>query len=312
VLEATLRWEGHPARPTVASAPSPDDHLSGQVVILANQDGMWRVDDTLPVCKGNCDAFWAEFANPFGIPNPAPVADVEWLSWVTPQECTAEPMTTEEYAEVMREEPDISGRSYEVVGPADPTTAADAAMAARAQLSCVAYGNADEARSLQTDAYTFFQSASASRTTTNEELQEQMFLHSMDLSLQFPTMEAGAMVMTIDEEPHPDLIRSWREQGVPAGGGFFHPAYDPAQVMSLADGRVAIPATLLWWRLDGPDGMPVTNGEPIPTQLAVMQQVDGQWKVDEMLNLCYAEECVAMWEQMGLLPIATPMASPEG
>lgn len=251
-----------------------------------------------------------------------PVADEdEWLAWVTPEECTAEPMTTEEYAEIMREEPDISGRSYEVVGPADAETAEAVASAARAHEACGLFGTYQQERALQTDGYVFFRQFSANQTLSYGEWLAINRKHGMLLSETMPVLEpSDRLVMTV-EQPPDELPPLPLPPDIPVGDlnatVFSTPTYLPENAMLLADGRIAIPVTTLAWSGNAADPEYERAVRGFfdrfleNDRLLILSDKSGTWKVDEDLRFCQSDDCDRFWNPTLATPDATPVATPE-
>lgn len=251
-----------------------------------------------------------------------PVADEEeWLTWVTPEECTAEPMTTEEYAEIMREEPDISGRSYEVVGPADAETAEAVANAARAHEACGLFGTYQQERALQTDGYIFFRQFSANQTLSYGEWLAMNRKHGMLLSETMPVPEpSDRLVMTV-EQPPDELPPLLPPPDIPVGDlnamVFSTPTYLPEKAMLLADGRIAIPVTTLAWSGNAADPEYERAVRGFfdrfleNDRLLILSDKSGTWKVDEDLRFCQSDDCDQFWNPTLATPDATPVATPE-
>lgn len=282
--------------------------------VVSDESGTWLLDDSLSVCIGECDAYlnggpWNGNAY-VGTPE----ATGDWATWVRPEECAVEPMTTEEYGDIMRKEPDISGRSYKVIGPADPETAEAAATAARAHEACSTYGTFQQMRALESPAHLFYRSASIDRTISIEDMLLADIEHGKEISNLLSERDPGYYEVLVPEPPSTED----RDGFVPnVGGTYIYSGYTftPEQAMLLNDGRVAIPAVSIYGSV-GPDAISLESMISMgrqPPLLLIMTHESGTWKVDEVLSFCVGD-CDAYWAgRTGTLEAgeATPIASPE-
>jgi hypothetical protein len=143
--------------------------------------------------------------------------------------------------------------------------------------------------------------------------------HGRLLSETMPAKEPRAYAEILEETPPDDLIGFMRRQQ-----GGMHPAtflslsYDPANAATLADGRVAIPATILYWSGGDPDEWypveqwQIDGSTSLYTYVVILDEEDGAWKVDEQLGFCPFAGCDEIWTGTAPAPIATPVATPEG
>lgn len=302
-----------------ATASSPWFSVAAMVVLLVGiVGGAWAMRGGT---GGGGEPIRLAAVSPLGTPE----GKSQWLTWIQPEECTAEPMTTEEYAAIMREQPDISGRSYEVVGPADPAPAEAVARAARAHEACLLYGDYRQTRSLETDAYVSFAAYSANRTISAAELHALNLEHGQLLSKSLPAGDASDRIVATSEKPPEGMPRyipeAKRSIEYPVSMALFGSTYLPADAMVLADGRVAMPVTMMYWV--GTPADPEAEeeiGQLIDeyTSIRMMVYVDifsdesGSWKLDERLGLCQGD-CDEYWATGGLqTPPVSPLATPEG
>lgn len=276
--------------------------------------------------------------------SPSPVAtDGEsWLRWPLPEDCNVEPMSHEDYATIMSAQPDISGRSYEVVGPPSEAEAIAAADAARIHFACEAFSLTTQERTLSSAAYTFFQSWSMARTTSDADLATANLVHGMELSVTLEPKRPSAYIGY--PEGTPDIaemalwpLTEWSTQLPYDVQVALALTFDPANAMELADGRIAIPATMLGFMLDGHSvtqddlarrGTDLPALDVVAPPLYVMTQESGRWVVDEVLTYCPYAGCGPVWQawaEEGMVPVpsmdgpvpwtistgtATPAASP--
>ncbi|MGC4104837.1 MAG: hypothetical protein QM753_00590 [Thermomicrobiales bacterium] len=249
--------------------------------------------------------------------SPSPVAtDTAWMRWPVPEDCDVVPMPQERYAEIMRTQPDISGHSYSVAGAPSQADADAAADVARRQFACEAFSLRDQERTLSSPAYLFFQSDSSVRTISRTEMAEADLTHSMLLSARIEAKAASAYVGVGDGVPPAasgmsvsSYFDTWVQ--LPAGQQFRQAlAFDPANAEALADGRIAIPATMQGFGLDGRS---LTVGEiaaldVVAPPLYVMARTSDGWVVDEVLTYCPFAGCGPVWVGLaedGGVPVPT-------
>jgi len=297
-------WIVSPTQDQIDSSTRP----AGFMLILTDESGQWKLDEQLLFCSGvDCDDFWTEHT---GTPMAAATITSDWLTWVRPEECTVEPMTTGEFDDMVREEPDISGRSYDVVGPADPETAEAAATAARTREACLTFGSRDQARVFQSPAFVYYRIATVNGSIRANDIIQRDNEHGQQLSQQMPVMTPADYVAIVQEEPSEEILTAWQTDTNREDGPIYAPAYNPDHAMLLADGRVAIPTTVLYWAGDpNAPTMEEVNAETQTVRaMLIMTNISGNWKLDEQLYLCQGADCdSSFWgENMG-----TPLASPE-
>ena len=306
IPQTEMWWSSTSLFPGLFATPPTDQYVSGWVTVLEDVDGEWKVDERLEVCIGECDGFWAErdqFAAPPATPEASPAAEVDWLAWFSHEECVVEPMTTEEYADIMRNEPPesvISSRSYTVVGPADPDTANAVARAGREHGACGFYREIDQKRALESPAFIYIDNAGATSYQNADERKTQDVGHGEELSSQVPVQDPEHYIAVTTSDPD--------ELPVPTGA--LGMAFEPENALLLDDGRVAIPGTKLF-ASDPEDPF-------LPGGITIFSNESGEWLVDEMLPFCVGD-CETFWMQSGGgrvvydgTPAATPMATPKG
>lgn len=235
--------------------------------------------------------------------SPSPVATPTWMRWPVREDCDAAPMSHADYAALMSAQPDISGRSYAVAGVPARAEAEAAADVARRQFACEAFSEAARVRTLSSPAYTFFQSASMARTASEAETLEADLAHGMLLSAtidpQAPSAYVGSLDGTIFEIPGLGILVYFEtEVQLPDGTQTrVSLAFDPVNAVALADGRIAIPSTMLGFEINR---RPLTAQQRaaldvVAPPLYVMAQESGRWVVDEVLTYCPFVGCGPVW-----------------
>ena len=263
--------------------------------------------------------------------SPSPVAGNAWMRWPVLEDCDVAPMSHEAYAEIMSTQPDISGRSYTVTGVPTQADAEAAADVARISATCGLYGLRDQARSLESPAKLFYASDTSNRTVSREELNARGLEGRMLISAMAPAQNPNAYAVILAATPPAPLLDQHRATG--QNQPLIGLTFDPANALLLEDGRIAIPATALYWKDDfwEPQQWQIDESDSFSTVLYVLTDASGTWKVDETLTFCPYAGCYSSWEawanQVGIpvptldvpgpLPwtipagTATPAASPE-
>ncbi|MGC4192391.1 MAG: hypothetical protein QM589_14670 [Thermomicrobiales bacterium] len=272
---------------------------------------------------GNLLASATSLAVGTALASPSPVATESWLAWPDPADCDAAPMSHEDYAEIMQTQPDISGRSYAVAGRPSDADAVAAADAARRQFACEAFSLRAQERTLSSPSYTFFQSDSAARTISRSETLEADLTHGMLLSATIDPKAPSAYIGLPEGTPASAEPRAWpyweRAVQLPAGVQFVQVVtFDPMHAVSLDDGRIALPATMLGFLLDGQRvtqediarfDVDLPPLDAVAPPLYVMTQESGHWVVDEVLTYCPFAGCGPVWTWLaedGGVPLPAP------
>lgn len=260
--------------------------------------------------------------------SPSPVATEDWLRWPVPEDCDVTPMSHEQYAAIMRSQPDISGRSYAVAGTPVQADAEAAAEVARRQFACEAFSRRDQERTLSSPAHLFFQSDSLARTISRTEMAQADLTHGMLLSATIDPNVPSAYVGTLDGLPPAasgmsvsSYFDTWVQ--LPDGQQFRQAlAFDPANAVALADGRIAIPATMLGFDIDRRPltAQQLAELEVVAPPLYVMTKESGNWVINEVLTYCPFSGCGSVWawlaEQGGVplpaLDVPLPWTIPTG
>ncbi len=262
-------------------------------------------------------------------PTPLSPEEAPWIAAITPDECTAEPMSQEEYAKAITTDPDgILDHSYEVVGPAEREVAAEAVATTRGLEACMNAGQLPQARAYQTTDNLFFNSGS---TTSNAPYSEEIIKSRLAVG-----KEASAYLSTADPsdftvvvsgiEPSSSVYeeiwnasRELLEGPNPAFDPFllyFEHRFNPENALMMSDGRILIPATRLLWE-DDPmvQAYGVPDQEIFTSEAVILEKLDCQWLVDETNIWICVGECDAYWTQMSgettTTPVSTTDATPQ-
>ncbi|MGB3329630.1 MAG: hypothetical protein WBA46_11795 [Thermomicrobiales bacterium] len=253
--------------------------------------------------------------------SPSPVAREEWLRWPVPADCDAAvaPMSLADYATIMQTQPDSSGRSWAVVGTPSEADADAAADVARRQYACTVFGDRERARTLSSPAFTFFQSYSTARTLGDQEIRAAALHHSMLISATAPAKQPRAYAVILPDAPSDEL------QHANASGArsiVMAITWLPANAFLLADGRIAIPGTALYWKDDSwqPQQWQIDESDSFSTVLTILTRETGSWTVDESLTFCPYAGCSPTWERIAAqwqvplptLDVPVPWTIPNG
>lgn len=252
-------------------------------------------------------------------PQPLSPETDPWVAAIEPEECDIEPMPYEEYAEAVTTDPGgIPERSYEIVGPADPGDAQAAVDAVRGWMACGDLGYIDRVRAYSTTDFLFFLNFTAVNATYREELDVMRDNVVRQWSLWAQETALYPMAIVDGVEPPEQAVKIWEfSQGLLEGEEtyisptqtpiiYFEPRYDPNEGVMLADGRMMIPATYVYWADDPWVQEYGFSSEPnMSTAAVVLKEVDGEWRIDESAIWICIGEC----EDVSV-GTATPIATP--
>lgn len=228
--------------------------------------------------------------------SPSPVATEDWLRWPVPEDCDVTPMSHEQYAAIMQSQPDISGRSYAVAGTPVQADAEAAAEVAHTDATCGLYGLREQARSVESPAHLFYASDTSTRTISREELDARALEGQMLISAMAPAKSPNAYAVILDSTPPASFLDQRRATG--ENRPLIALTFNSANALLLEDGRIAIPATALYWKDDSwkPQQWQIDESDSFSTVLYVLAGASGTWKVDETLAFCPYAGCSATWE----------------
>jgi len=234
----------------------------------------------------------------------APLTDGRWITPITRADCDAEPMQTGEYVDILRGELVVSERSYEMTGPPSPEQLGEVIPSVRHYTACVVtapppFTDHDDtaARSLSTDAYL--------QETGNPIAREQAADYRMsepayaELEMHFESLFHSAYITVLESEAPQVVKDAWQQRASMDAGtvdgdqALVHNhalplgaiIYNPALAVGLADGRVAVPQSLLIWE-DDPDFALLDFWTGVPIIVYILAEEDGQWRVDEAVEVC--------------------------
>jgi hypothetical protein len=245
-------------------------------------------------------------------PEPLSPEEAPWIASISPEECTAEPMPYTDYAAAKTTDPGPPDGSYEIVGVPDPADAQEVVTTLRGWLACGDLGQTTRIRSYYTDELLFFSDFSA---PYREELEK----WRADAQREWTAWahEIGLYPLSIVEgvEPPEQAVEIYKfAQAVLDGEEtyispeetpitYFEARFNPEDAMLLADGRIMIPTRYGYWAED-PWGQRYGFAlEPnMQSRAIVLEQVDGQWKIDDSLTWI----CFGVCENMPATPVATP------
>lgn len=242
---------------------------------------------------------------------PDDVAGNQWLVPVDPSECVADPMATEERIEILATEPDISNRSYVILGRASTTDSEIAVQTMRALYACANHGSAGAVHSLQSGAYIYGNTATTENRDFREQMERSLPERSRELSNQLldvehvvvtegfpvdPVLQEHWSRATGSQQPQEDLVSIERR-------------WSPDNVFQLEDGRLLVVEMSVVMAED-----PYLGEATHPASFqnfafaTILINEDGEWKEDEWVYLCF-ETCDAFWAR-STAAVASPVATP--
>lgn len=265
---------------------------------------------------GDLIAFAVDAGLPVGTPEASPVADqpipeedAYWWTWPSGDECRLE-----EISEDTLEPADYPQRAYLPLGTPDREDAEDAAHVARTMVACQVHFSTppfassryrEEHLSIGEDFYDYGQML----LEQNE--------NGREIAEAFPITDPTEFGRLTDEEPShatPPPFEFGR-----LSESMYEPymaVFIPSQAVQLADGRIAIPESLLGMEEDADLAY---RGDPATwvrhdSLLIVLSNASGTWHIDEVLPFCIGPDCNLFWEQNEemanrVLSQATPEAS---
>jgi hypothetical protein len=240
-------------------------------------------DDSTPA------ATWTEPLTPDEAP---------WVAAISPEECSRDSLSQDLYAAIMTTVPDLSGRSPFVIGPAEPSLALEATLVTRSYVAC---GNDIRSRAYESPTRLFYASATVDnrdtidayarqRAEAREELQAAYGGSSPD---DFHVMLPGVL---------PESADAFRDDPQSQLRPYYDVRFDPAYILEMEKGRLAVPAMWISWEGDPFYAQADVLSPPDPTvvHVYVLIEINSEWFVDDMIDICIGT-CD--------LP-ATPQASP--
>lgn len=294
----------------VANGLPVDKPDSTVAMVFTFEDGAWKYDDSLLLCIVNCD---------YGVGNPVNPAEAPWARPADPEQCTAAPITSDEYRERLSDFPSYTDRSYNIAGNATEEDATEAARAGQSLLDCSLAGRAFVVEALLTDLglhhYRFTQQATVPRSAELAGYLRQRDVGGRNLMLESSSVMRIAVV---DGPITPYMPDGWTWEPLVnaenvASTHMPEYGFNPATAMLLGDGRIAFGAT----QLVALDSRAAITYEGNVWQWfsgwTVLQETEGRWRIDEMLfthrDFMVVEANHAWWwePQYDATPVATPL-----
>lgn len=254
-------------------------------------------------------------------PEPLTPDEAPWIAMISPDECTAEPLPYSAYTEAKTTNPGPPTGSWEIVGVPDPEDAQEVVVVLRSWLACGDAGDRGQIHSFYSDEYLFYLLSDFS--IDNAPYREELDQHLLEAQQQWTRWASDIglyPISVIDGIAPPDEameIYAFAE-AVLKGDETYNPTeetitymearYDPLDAVLLADGRIMIPTRYVYWAED-PWGQHYgfSAGPNMQTAAMVLEQIDGEWKIDEPLTWICFGEC----EESPGETLATPVATPQ-
>lgn len=280
-----------------------------QFTIWANIDGTWLIDETLPLCIGDCTAYWDQIAtyaqgtpaaassssSPQTTPDASPAADI-WHQPIAASECVP--------VSAAANHDDVLPRVYSIANnPA--IDGQGASQQSRARTACMGVTPQAAASDFETTRHA---------TEDIRRLSTTQIAGAKELSTNYTKAGFSPYQRAPQGVDFRDA-NTTTAQRADEGPIVYTPIFDPATAVELGDGRVAIPTTYL---IADDRSWNQAQGQPLPitTALTIWAHVDGTWLIDEELPLCIGD-CNALWTYLeSRAPDAPPTtpgapASPE-
>jgi hypothetical protein len=237
--------------------------------------------------------------SPEASPGATPGTETFWMEYVIagPQFCQSTVVPVGEMDDLLSEDRQWPERQYTPIAPADEDDAVAAAKAARDYEAC---GHGAPV----TDRYEW--ELRSPHAPSQSDLTIASNAAGKEISAQYPVQDPAAFIILTHERPGFGIGRSVSAQSIVTV------TYVPEHAVRLADGRIAIPPSLLVWADDpnapvNPDGT-VAMRDFYWTSMAILAEEDGVWKVDETVLFCVGH-CEEIWGR-GLLPSVLVQETP--
>jgi len=269
--------------------------LSSQsnIYIFSLVDGTWQLDEVLPLCLGNCDAFWQE-----AMGTPASIGEEASLQPITPDDCAVPAPDT-------GAQPQLSSRAYRPVSVPDPSDSKAIVSTARDYLACSRYSTGNSLDPFMTDRFqTQLQGALANHGSSF--LTQEDITAGKNLSAELAGGQGGYQFY-VRGLPGADDTSA-------ATPGFYEVVL-PDNALLLPDGRIAMPITQAYTSDSGlkeaqASMSSVVSQTPYTVNVIIFASVSGAWKVDQRLPLCL-QNCSDFWQQQeAQLGTPSSVASP--
>lgn len=257
-------------------------------------------------------------------PEPLTPDEAPWITAISPEECTVEPMSYEEYATAKTTDPGPPQGSYEIIGVPEPAGAQAVVTVLRAWLACADTNNISAIRAYSTNDFIFFSDFTADNAPYRAELDRRRADAQRQWSQWARTNDLDPISVVEGIEPPAEAIEIFAfAQAVLDGEEtyispdqrpitYFEARFDPADAVLLADERIMIPTHYIYWADDPWVQEHGFSPDPNMQVMAViLENVDGEWKIDESsISQCLGE-CDAVLASGTPALDATPVATPE-
>ena len=264
-----------------------ESKTSSTIYIFSPADGGWKLDEVLPLCFGDCDAFWHETTG-----TPASISDEASLQPITADECAVPAPGT-------GAEPQLSPRADRPISVPDPSDSKAIVSTARDYLACSQYGTGNNLGPFMTDRFqTQVQGGHGSSFLTEEDITA-----GKNLSAELAGGQGGYQFYVRGLPGADDTAATTQ--------GFYEVAL-PDNALLLPDGRIAMPITQAYTSDSGlkeaqKSMSSVVSQTPYTVNVIIFASVEGTWKVDQQLPLCL-QNCSDFWQQQEA-QLGTPATS---
>jgi hypothetical protein len=249
-------------------------------------------------------------------PEPLSPEKAPWIASISPEECTAEPMPYTEFDEARTTDPGPPDGSYEIVGVPEPEVAQEVVRVLRGWLACGDLGQTTRIRSYYTDELLFFSVFSAPyRNELDQwraEAQREWTVWAHEIGLYPLSVVEGVEppVRASEIFEFAQAVLDGEETYISPDQTpitYFEARFNPEDAVLLADGQIMIPTRYVYWAED-PWGQKYGFAlEPnMQSRAIVLEQVDGQWKIDDSLTWICFGVCENLPGNMPATPVATP------
>lgn len=266
------------------------DWFRTELVILVEEEGEWKVDEIVMMCIGDCENIFGETLFPIptpettptiAAPTPTPVprgssegiapGEIDFTSYVTPEECRSEPLTAAQYAQIIGNR---EGWPVPEYGPASSPDESDARAAATAGREYLACKRSDAVGIYSSDAYLWRTMSDHSPIYYYVDRAEHIEGNGREVSAELSDIAPSDLIIEAAGQP-------------PSGANSPKYTYLPQYAYEFPDGRIGlVPITLV------PAGTSPESME-LPaawyTTMTVLSDDTGSWMVDDFLDICIGD-----------------------
>ncbi|MGB3307660.1 MAG: hypothetical protein WBA63_15850 [Thermomicrobiales bacterium] len=264
--------------------------------VFTPADGTWQVDQQLLLCLENCESFWEGQLEHAGTPYPSDEAVATAAASATAESAWLRPITADECVlptQAAMADPQLPDRVYRPLLKPTTAHAEEVARTARNITACV-IGEPNHSPNI---AARFMTERMKSRYVNRDEQIGDMLPEDIEaaqtVSAQIEDRGAPTIYQRAPEGVHDEGPDTWPGTVGDSTPGWFS-TYKPENAIQFTDGRIGVITTVsitsddLWKRVEGDDYSEVP--------LLIFSSVDGQWKLDQTLDLCFGE-CEAYWQE---------------